>query len=256
MRAAGRHGPPDRQQRTGSPGIRPHGASDRFGRHNGADHEGRRAADASARSRQDLARDLRHARDCRQHGRRAHRAADHPGCTRNARRTNDPNDRGCDACRISADAAAVLLIEMEGLKEAVEEQVEKVTEVCRLSGAKETESRRPRKNAIFSGKAARTRSARSAESARPIMSRTEWCHVQRSPRLSQNWRDQPEIRLVDQQHLPRGRRQHAPHHSFRRTQAGRIEAGSALWATRFWLTASRSEDQSPGSTASAWKRWR
>jgi glycolate oxidase len=36
------------------------------------------------------------------------------------------------------DAAAVLLIEMEGLKEAVEEQAEKVVEVCRLSGAKET----------------------------------------------------------------------------------------------------------------------
>ena len=36
------------------------------------------------------------------------------------------------------DAAAVLLIEMEGLKEAVEEQVAKVTEVCRLCGATET----------------------------------------------------------------------------------------------------------------------
>jgi glycolate oxidase len=35
------------------------------------------------------------------------------------------------------DAAAVLLIEMEGMREAVEEQVEKVREACKVAGARE-----------------------------------------------------------------------------------------------------------------------
>ena len=45
--------------------------------------------------------DLRHAGSRRQHGGRADRASDHAGCTRNARRSDDPNDRGRDARRIS-----------------------------------------------------------------------------------------------------------------------------------------------------------
>ena len=35
------------------------------------------------------------------------------------------------------DAAAVLLIELEGIREAVEEQVEQIREACRVSGARE-----------------------------------------------------------------------------------------------------------------------
>ena len=59
------------------------------------------------------------------------------------------------------DAAAVLLIELEGLREAVEEQVEQIREACVACGAREVRVARNRpKSASCCGKAARTRSAR------------------------------------------------------------------------------------------------
>jgi FAD/FMN-containing dehydrogenase len=58
------------------------------------------------------------------------------------------------------DAAAVLLIELEGLRETVEEQVEQIREPASAAArARSAWPRRP-KSAICCGRAARTRSAR------------------------------------------------------------------------------------------------
>ena len=60
------------------------------------------------------------------------------------------------------DAAAVLLIELEGLTEGVEEQVEQIREACAaLPRARVSRRRDPPKSATCYGRAARTRSARS-----------------------------------------------------------------------------------------------
>ena len=62
------------------------------------------------------------------------------------------------------DAAAVLLIELEGLSEAVEEQTEQIREALLACRAREFRVARIRRSAICCGKAARTRSARWAAS--------------------------------------------------------------------------------------------
>jgi len=53
-------------------------------------------------------------------------AVHHAGSSRNARRRHAANGGRSYARRISIDAAAVLLIELEGLTESVEEQVEQI----------------------------------------------------------------------------------------------------------------------------------
>ena len=78
------------------------------------------------------------------------------------------------------DAAAVLLIELEGINEAVEEQVEEIRAGLRRLPRPRI-SRRPRqtRSATFCGKAARTPSARWA-AARPItIRRTASCRARK-----------------------------------------------------------------------------
>ena len=58
------------------------------------------------------------------------------------------------------DAAAVLLIELEGLKEAVEEQAEQIVDACKCCRAREVRIARSARSANCCGRAARTRSAR------------------------------------------------------------------------------------------------
>jgi FAD/FMN-containing dehydrogenase len=78
------------------------------------------------------------------------------------------------------DAAAVLLIELEGLREAVEEQVEQIRESCQKC-RRARGSRGPHaESASCCGRAARTRSARWAASARRITCRMAWCRARRS----------------------------------------------------------------------------
>ena len=78
------------------------------------------------------------------------------------------------------DAAAVLLIELEGLKEAVEEQTEQIREVCAALHARASfASRGVVSSASCYGKAARTRSARWGDSVRRIMCRMAWCRARK-----------------------------------------------------------------------------
>ena len=79
------------------------------------------------------------------------------------------------------DAAAVLLIELEGVQEAVEEQLEQVREACAVCRAREFRVARTAAERDCCGRVARTRSAPSAASARPTTCRTAWCRERRSP---------------------------------------------------------------------------
>ena len=81
------------------------------------------------------------------------------------------------------DAAAVLLIELEGIREAVEEQVELIREACIGLPARANSAwpGRPR-SANCSGRAARMLSAPWAASVRPTTCRTGWCRAPRSRR--------------------------------------------------------------------------
>ena len=128
------------------------------------------------------------------------------------------------------DAAAVLLIELEGLHE-------------KRGGAGGADSRglpalprariprgadRPR-SATCSGRAARTPLAPSAASVPSyyvqdgVVPRTQIAPTLRLHRA----RSREQVRADHQQHLPRGRRQHAPDHSVRCAQARRPGKGAA-----------------------------
>ena len=82
------------------------------------------------------------------------------------------------------DAAAVLLIELEGLRETVEEQAEQIREVASSAAPANFASPAMPSNATSSGKAARTRSEPSAASALPIMCRMASSPARKSPRRS------------------------------------------------------------------------
>ena len=120
------------------PGYDLTGLADRLGRHHGAGHEGHRAADAPAGGGEDHPGDLRSAR------------------TTAARTVAEITARAITPVAVEMldgvmlrmveeathagypmDAAAVLLIELEGLREAVEEQVEQIREVCQSCRARE-----------------------------------------------------------------------------------------------------------------------
>ena len=154
------------------------------------------------------------------------------------------------------DAAAVLLIELEGMREAVEEQVEQVREACPVLPARASSAwRAPPRSASCCGRAARTRSARWAASAPPITCRTAWCRAPRSrPRCSFIGEVAEQVRSDHQQHLPRRRRQHAPHHSVRPAQARRPGEGARRRRGDPRILHRRWAAPSPASTASAWRR--
>ncbi len=83
------------------------------------------------------------------------------------------------------DAAAVLLIELEGLtKQCRGAGRTNRCRVHRLLALAKSASPAPRPNATCSGKAARMPSAQSAVSARPIMCRTAWFRAPKSRRRS------------------------------------------------------------------------
>ena len=115
------------------------------------------------------------------------------------------------------DAAAVLLIELEGIREAVEEQVEQVRQACTVSGAREFRVARTAGGArpVVEGPQERIRRGGPGE---PDLLRAGWggaAHPDRA-HAALHRRGGAEVRAHHQQHLPRGRRQHASHHAFRR----------------------------------------
>ena len=63
-----------------------------------------------------------------------------------------------------------------------------------------------------------------------------------------------EVRSHHQQHLPRGRRQHASHHSVQPAQAGRHRQGAHRGRGDPHLVHRQAAAPSPASTASAWRR--
>ena len=114
------------------------------------------------------------------------------------------------------DAAAVLLIELEGLARSVEEQVEQVREACQACGAREFRVARTaeerellwkgRKNAF--GAVGRVSPTYYVQDG--VVPRTKI-----APTLHFIGEVGAQVRTDHQQHFPCGRRQHAPHHSFR-----------------------------------------
>ena len=153
------------------------------------------------------------------------------------------------------DAAAVLLIELEGLREAVEEQVEQIREACLVCGAREF------------------RVARTRRRARAAMEGPQERLRRRGPRqphlLCAGWRgaahqDRPHAAL----HRRGGRASTAsPSATFSMPATATCtpsfcstRASRAIWkrrarpARRFCATASQSAAPSPASMAWAWRR--
>ena len=120
------------------------------------------------------------------------------------------------------DAAAVLLIELEGLREAVEEQVEQVREACTRSGAREFRVARTaeERDLLWKGR-------KNAFGAVGRVSPTYYVQDGVVPRtkIAATLRFIGEVaralRPDHQQHLPRRRRQHAPDHPVQPAQARR-----------------------------------
>jgi len=116
------------------------------------------------------------------------------------------------------DAAAVLLIELEGLKEAVEEQADS-RRLQVLPG--------PRGSHCEVGHRARTTLERPKERVRrsgasePFLLRARWrgASHQSGADAARDPPDLREIRPHHQQHFPCGRRQHASHHPVQSSQA-------------------------------------
>ena len=118
--------------------LRPERTVRRLRRDACAGHGNYRAAHAQTRSRKDAAGGLRHAR--RHH---RDRSSISPCGRSRPPRAKCSTDSRCARSRITStpdfpkDCAAVLLIEVEGLTEAVEAQAAEITEVCRLHHARE-----------------------------------------------------------------------------------------------------------------------
>ena len=118
------------------------------------------------------------------------------------------------------DAAAVLLIELEGLKEAVEEQVEQIEDACKCCRAREVRIARSaverellwkgRKNAF--GAVGRVSPAYYVQDG--VVPRTKI-----APTLREIHEVSAEVRPHHQQHFSCGRRQHAPHHPVQSPQS-------------------------------------
>ena len=123
------------------------------------------------------------------------------------------------------DAAAVLLIELEGLKEAVEEQAEQIVDACKCCRAREVRIARSaverellwkgRKNAF--GAVGRVSPAYYVQDG--VVPRTKV-----APTLREIHENIGEVRPDDQQHFPCGRWQHAPHHPVQSPPARRTGA--------------------------------
>ena len=153
------------------------------------------------------------------------------------------------------DAAAVLLIELEGLTEAVEEQVEQIREACfacratDFRVARSAEERdllwKGRKNAF--GAIGRVSPSYYVQDG--VVPRTKI-----APTLRHIGEVGAEVRADDQQHLPCGRRQHAPHHSVQRAQTWRSRKGAERRAKRFWPIAFQSAARSRASMASGMEK--
>ena len=108
------------------------------------------------------------------------------------------------------DAGAVLLIELEGLAEQVEEQAEAVRAVCvAAEGARGSPGQRRERSARCCGRDARTRSPRWDGWRLRIIRRMEWCRARRFPLCCSSSKVSEEVRAAHRQHLSCGRWQSA-----------------------------------------------
>ena len=153
------------------------------------------------------------------------------------------------------DAAAVLLIELEGLTEAVEEQVEQIRDACFACSATRIPCREIGRGArpALEGPQECVRGGRAREPVLLRAGRSRAAHADRSHAAAHR-RGRGEVRPDDQQHLPCGRRQHASDHSVQRAQARRSRKGADRRAKKFSPIASQSAGRLRASMASAWRR--
>ena len=124
------------------------------------------------------------------------------------------------------DAAAVLLIDVDGLREVTEAEAAEVANVCRLHRAREVRVARDaherellwkgRKNAF----GAAGRFSPSYYTQDGVIPRTKL------PATLRQIRDRPKIRPADRECISRGRRQPASNDSFRRAQRKTISRHS------------------------------
>ena len=233
----------------------------RLGRHHGAGHQDRRAPDAQAGSwSRPCSLSTTRCEDAGSTVAEHHRARHHSGgaskCSMASmlRMVEEATHAG-----YPMDAAAVLLIEVEGLARTSEEQVEQIREAVPDAAARASSaSRSPQKSATCYGRAARTPSARWAASARLTTCRMAWC---RAPQIAPT-RSQVIGEVGEKYGLTISNIFHAgdgnmhPIILFDRAQAGRSGTGAAGRRRDSGTTASRSAARSPASTAWAWKRWR
>jgi glycolate oxidase len=123
------------------------------------------------------------------------------------------------------DAAAVLLIELEGMREVVEEQTEQIREACMASRARVPRGAQQRRaRAALEGPQERVRRRGPGKPDLLRSGRRRATHADRAhPALHRE--DQRKVRTDDQQHFPCGRREHAPHHPVQCARAGRAREG-------------------------------
>ena len=129
----------------------------------------------------------------------------------------------------------MLLIELEGLREAVEEQVEQIREAAPSCGAREVRVAKSaeERDLLWKGR-------KNAFGAVGRVSPTYYVQDGVVPRTQDradaalHRRSREEVRPDHQQHFPRRRRQHAPHHPVRRTAARAISRRPKPRARRFW----------------------
>ena len=87
-------------------------------------------------------------------------------------------------CGYPRDAAAALLIELDGLREGMEAQAERVMAACRDCGARDVRAARTKPSASCSGRGARARSAPTATSRPPTWSWTASFRARGCPKCS------------------------------------------------------------------------
>jgi glycolate oxidase len=157
------------------------------------------------------------------------------------------------------DASAVLLIELEGLREGVEEQGEQVRDACLRSGAREFRVARSAEERDLLWKAAKMPSGPSAVCRLSTMCRTVWCLAVRSRRRYWKSSGSPKS-TASPSAISFTRGTVTCIRSFSLTRANpAIWRRRAMRAKRFSITAFPSADPSLESMVWGWRRsnsWR
>ena len=255
--AARRHRRRDRRQGGRPAGLRSDRPADRLGRHHGAGHQDHRAADAQAGTGED-------------------------GCSRSTNRTRTPAAPSPRSPRARITPVAIEMLDGVMLRMVEEATHAGLSDGCR-GGAADRAGRHPRgrggaggadprglrglparassawrdrpRSATCCGRAARTRSARWAGSARRITCRTAWCRARKiAPTLRFIGEVAQKYGLTISNIFHAGDGNMHPIILFNPRKPGDLEKARARGRGHPRRTASRRAGRSPASTASAWRR--